>query len=164
MLCEKCNQNYATTVITKTINGQTTVTHLCAVCAFKNDYSNYFNNFTLNHILANDLYENENYQHSKQCSNCGCTFSEIIDNGVLGCSECYKSFESELLQTIENIHGKAIHIGKRPMREQKINPKIDTLEQLNGKMKIAIDKQDFETAAVLRDEIKKINDNNSKNN
>lgn len=155
MLCEKCNQNYATTVITKTINGQTSTINLCAVCAFKTSYSNLFNNLTLNNILPNDLYENEDYQQSKQCGNCGCSFAQIIENGVLGCSECYKSFETELLQTIENIHGKAIHIGKRPSRQLKNNPNINTIEHLREQIKIAIESEDFETAAVLRDEIKK---------
>ncbi len=154
MLCQNCNKNVATAIITKTFNGQTVTKHLCAECAFKAGYSGLFgNSFSLNHIMP-DLERAVDYQ--VHCPKCNSTFENILTDGKLGCSECYNAFQTELLPTIEKIHGKAIHIGKRPMKYRQEMEEYNTLEELKEKINKAIEIQDFETAAVIRDEIKKL--------
>ncbi len=154
MLCEKCNKNYASTVITKTINGNTTTTHMCTECTFKEGYANIIGNFSLNHIMPD--FAKTNYQQQKRCSKCNSTFQEILSNGTLGCNECYITFKNELLPTIENIHGKAYHIGKSPNKFSKKDNTVSLINEFNEKMNNAIEIQDFETAAAIRDELKKL--------
>lgn len=148
MLCEICAKNHATTVVTKTISGKTSTTHVCAECALKAGYANLFGNFTLNHFIPQE--EKREEQSQKRCSNCNSSFHEILSIGRLGCSQCYKDFEQELLPTIENLHGNTYHMGKFPQGFVK-KPNIIELKR---KMEVAVLEQDFESAARIRDEIK----------
>ncbi|WMJ23100.1 UvrB/UvrC motif-containing protein [Paludicola sp. MB14-C6] len=154
MLCEKCKQNIATSIVTKTVNGMTTTIHMCGECAFKAGYSNLFGNFSLNHFMA-DLEQKAN-KKLKICPKCGSDFAEILSNGKLGCSQCYTEFRNELLPSIENIHGKAYHVGKKPARYREAQSEANLMDELKQKLNDAIEKQEFEAAAVLRDEIKKM--------
>lgn len=160
MICERCNQNYATTIVTKTVNGKTSTVHMCQECAFKVGYSNLFGNFSLNHIMSD--FDKMNAEKSIRCSNCGSTFDELLATGRIGCSNCYSTFSNELMPTIENIHGKAFHVGKRPKSfTHERTPQQggqSLLEELKQRLDHAIAEQEFETAAVLRDEIKRLDD------
>lgn len=158
MLCEQCNHNNATTIVTKTINGATTTTHMCAECAFKAGYSNIFGNFTLNHIMSE--LDTKTAYPQKKCAKCGATFQQLLSSGKIGCSYCYHIFENELIPTIQKIHGKALHVGKRPHNKIKEQQPVDLLEELKQRLDKAIEKQEFETAAILRDEINKMKDKN----
>lgn len=153
MVCEKCQINFATTIITKTINGNSTSSHLCAECAFKAGYSNLFGDFSLNHIMP-DLERAVNFE--VHCTKCNSTFSQILSDGKLGCSECYSVFSAEMMPTIENIHGKAYHVGKRPQKYTQTQDIMETINELKASIDQAILTQDFEKAAVIRDEIKKL--------
>lgn len=154
MLCEICKHNYATTIVSKTVNGQTTSTHMCAECALKTGYSNLFGDFTLNHIMSS-MDKRDSFPQ-KKCSKCGATFEEILSYGKIGCSNCYNTFNKELIPTIQKIHGNALHVGKKPKTRIVVKKNNNTLEELQEKLNKAIENQEFETAAVLRDEIKKI--------
>lgn len=158
MVCEKCKQNYATTIVTKTVNGETTTTHMCVECAFKAGYSNIFGNFSLNHTMSE--FDSKTAYPQKKCSKCGATFEQLLSSGKIGCSKCYYTFKDELLPTIQKIHGKELHVGKRPQNRVKVQEPIDLLEELKQRLDKAIEKQEFETAAVLRDEIKKMREIN----
>lgn len=154
MLCQKCNKNFATTIITRTKNGATTTMHMCSDCALKAGYTNFFGNFSLNHLMPD--FERSVEQQLNRCHKCNSTFNELISNGELGCSECYNTFRNELMPSIENIHGKAYHVGKKPARYSKTDESANMLDELKIKIDKAIEIQDFETAAVIRDEIKKL--------
>lgn len=156
MLCEQCGKNNANAIITKTINGVSSTYNLCSECAFKAGYSNIFGEFSLNHIMP-ELERAVNFE--VHCSRCGSTFGEILTNGKLGCSECYSIFKNELIPAIEDIHGKAYHVGKRPKRLSQQDTSEITLADLKHQIEQAIKSEDFERAAAIRDEIKKLEDN-----
>ena len=93
----------------------------------------------------------------KTCSMCGLSFADITKTGKVGCGECYEIFKNELKPTVIRIHGTANHTGKIPKnRSVQISAKRK-IEELNIRMKKAIEEQNFEEAAVIRDEINKIN-------
>ena len=83
---------------------------------------------------------------------------------MVGCADCYETFYDRLLPSIQRIHGRAKHAGKRPPQmiaadaaaEQAPQKptKEDKLADLQKQMQQAIESQNFEQAAVLRDAIK----------
>lgn len=77
-----------------------------------------------------------------------------MESGRIGCSECYTVFRRELMPTIENIHGKAAHIGKRPLHRKEEPPKRLLLAQLRDDLQKAVQEENYEKAAQLRDEIR----------
>ena len=50
----------------------------------------------------------------KVCFNCGTKLSEFYRTYMLGCPDCYKAFEEEILATLKKTQGKTYHTGKMP--------------------------------------------------
>lgn len=102
------------------------------------------------------------------CPKCGHTVEDILMTGKLGCNECYTHYKKDLLSLIEKCQSGGVkHVGKVPKvhgLEEKLKkayakeptPSKD-LKTLETELKAAIKIEDYETAAKLRDEIKKLN-------
>ena len=166
MLCQHCQKNEATTHIKTNINGTVTEYRLCADCAQELGYGSMFPDFTadfggmLGSFLSAALPARSG---AARCPECGYTMNDIKKSGKVGCANCYDLFFSELMPTIRSIHGNTEHIGKRPVieytenREEEKAPaddKTKKIEQLRAELKKAIEDENFERAAQLRDEIK----------
>ncbi|WP_455544432.1 UvrB/UvrC motif-containing protein [Intestinibacter sp.] len=87
------------------------------------------------------------------CSVCNTSFEEYKKTGKLGCSKCYSTFEEQLKPIIEGIYGYSEHVGKFPKNEFTDTEVIRTVEQLKQQLNIAIQEEEYEQAARLRDEI-----------
>ena len=92
-----------------------------------------------------------------RCEKCGTSLPDISQLGKFGCEECYVIF-SDLL----NIADCKITANKKreiEVEEAKQDvPKMFTqLDKLRAQMKSAIDGENYEEAAQLRDEIAKLN-------
>ncbi|HBM80298.1 MAG: UvrB/UvrC motif-containing protein [Clostridiales bacterium] len=175
MLCEICNERPATVHITKIINGVKSEFHICEQCARErnefnigSDVTDFVAPFSFSNILTGlmDFTGNNpvTYQTEKhiKCPACGLDFEEFKRTGMLGCSECYHAFADRLEPIIKRIHGNTQHTGKVPRRTGGlIRIKRDT-ERLKYELKKAIDSEEFEKAAKLRDRIKELEnkDNN----
>lgn len=87
------------------------------------------------------------------CSVCNTSFEDYKNTGKLGCSKCYSTFEKQLKPIIESIYGYSEHIGKFPKNEFKDVQAIREVEHLKEQLNIAIQEEEYEQAAKLRDEI-----------
>lgn len=160
MICDHCGKNPATTAVKQTINGKTQIFHLCSSCAEHLQISNFFGNpfFSTSDLFSSFFQQMDarNTADTRQCPRCGTTLHNILSTGHLGCSECVKTFQKELLPTIRKIHGNAVHTGKVPQTapvEIKTKRQIELLEE---QLQKSIAQQDFEKAAELRDEINRL--------
>ena len=88
------------------------------------------------------------------CSECGMRFSDFLQDGRIGCGECYKTFSSELYPTIKRIHGRGGHCGKVPKGKSGEIEKKRKLEELRTNLRKAVEEQEYELAAKYRDEIR----------
>ena len=70
----------------------------------------------------------------------------------MGCAECYSIYYDKLLPSLRRIHGKSTYAGTRPVSHQG-NETSDVLNQLKLNLAVAIETQNFELAAKIRDEI-----------
>ncbi len=52
--------------------------------------------------------------YDKRCKSCGRLLSEFYETGILGCPDCYKAFEEEIMPTVREIQGNTFHTGKTP--------------------------------------------------
>ena len=160
MLCEKCQKREATSHYQQTINGQTTVYHVCSECAAQMGLNQLFQGFSFNigdvfggllgHLSPAAIPAKE----QKICPECHSDLQTIIKTGKIGCAKCYTTFRNELLPTIEQLHGKVNHQGKLPKSAGEEARKRAAVTNLKKKLEEAIRVQDFESAARLRDEIK----------
>lgn len=161
MLCQSCGNNLATTYVKTVVNGELSEYALCADCAKKLGYTDIFSDFGINFgtLLGNNYEHNE--AENTQCPFCGATFESIAKSGKVGCANCYKVFYDRLIPSIQRIHGNTVHRGKRPgsaalilhpRSELKVEGRDLSLKE--NELEKAIKEQNFEYAAVLRDEIK----------
>ena len=90
------------------------------------------------------------------CPVCGITFYEFRSQGRLGCPHDYVCFQAQLEPLIVNIHGESEHVGKRPRRPAGGSEQRTQLIRLRREMQEAINEEHYERASKLRDEIQRI--------
>lgn len=90
------------------------------------------------------------------CPVCGITFFEFRSQGRLGCPHDYVCFQTQLEPLILNIHGETKHVGKRPSRPIGDSEHRTQLIRLRRELKEAVDEERYERAGQLRDEIQRI--------
>ena len=167
MLCQSCGKHPATTHIKTIVNGKLTQYHLCSECAQKEGHLHLYNswNMDLGNLLGGFMGKAAPGVQVTRCPSCGASFEEISQSGKIGCAECYKTFRSQLVPMIQRIHGTTQHKGKVPggsaLRltggQSAMMPVQESpLEEKKRLLKQAVEQQDYETAAVLRDEIKEM--------
>lgn len=161
MKCQKCNKREATTHMTKIINGHKEELYLCSECAatskeYKEMKSSM--NIGLGDFLTGMFTGGKQTSIAEPstdvCPTCHMPYSVFLKKGKLGCGDCYEAFSSRIKRPLKQIHGSTEHMGKVPKRsggELMIGRKISALE---AELNAAVLKQDFETAAKLRDEIR----------
>ena len=93
-----------------------------------------------------------------KCPACGFTQADFKKAGRLGCSACYETFAEPLGGLLKTMHKGTRHVGKVPESLRQSRDLSDRLKQLQTKLTKAIEAEDFEEAAVLRDEIKQTTD------
>ncbi len=157
MKCEKCNEREATVLYKQTVNGVSTSAHLCAECAAKAQSEA---GFAAHFPLGGDLFGNlfgisapVKAPASKKCE-CGATFADVRRAGKVACAKCYETFAAELEPTIRSLYGKAVHVGRAPAKRKAVRDKQKRLTQLKNELRAAIEAENFEDAARLRDEIR----------
>jgi len=88
------------------------------------------------------------------CPRCKTSLQDILNTTKLGCPYCYEHYSDELKAVLYHSHDGAVkHVGKVPKNWK---PPEENIEQVEAKMQKAIDKEDYEEAARLRDKIKKL--------
>ena len=90
------------------------------------------------------------------CEICGSSFYEFRHSGRRGCPHDYVCFEAELEPLIVNIHAATDHVGKRPKRGVNSSEQQVLLVRMRQEMKEAIEREDYETASSLRDQIQEL--------
>lgn len=160
MLCDACGANQATVHLTEIIDEQMTELHLCEECA-KNKSMDMEQQFGLADLLAGLSDMGKPHVEGKEavkikCPNCGISYEDFRKIGRLGCSECYNSFRKYLVPLLKRIHGSNKHYGKMPLVLARPVKARSQLEELKEKLERAIQTEEFEEAARLRDEIKEL--------
>ena len=184
MLCDNCGKREANVIYSENINGVKKELHLCEQCSQKlgianmnftipTDFSSLFGDFIEGFTTSEFM---PLFQEVKEisCDQCGTTFEDIVNNGKLGCGNCYSVFEEKLDPILKRIQGNVQHVGRigkiTPNEVEKVkkdvnkavqqnmqvaqNNKNQEIETLQEKLKQAIKEERYEDAAKIRDEIK----------
>jgi protein arginine kinase activator len=98
------------------------------------------------------------------CGNCGTTLESIRIGMLLGCSRCYEVFEHVLVDELVRTHAlpsrihdgkrsQILHIGRMPGTGKEQTPSLRLLA-LNEALHETLAQEDYEQAALLRDQIR----------
>ena len=159
MLCEVCKQVQATVHLTEIVNDQMSELHLCEACANQKgaQVESHFGLADLLSELADFSKTQEPEELStKVCPTCGMTYDDFRKVGRLGCAQCYQTFKRGLGSLLKRIHGSPIHLGKSPAHLVKPAKAKTELVDLKKRLGKAIEHEEFEEAARLRDQIRRI--------
>ena len=154
MKCQSCGKKEATVRYKENINGKKQEIFLCESCADKMGFVNFSDLFTPMFVSIPEFFSKP---EQKRCKKCGYTLENYSKTGVFGCEECYNTFEDTLDELFLKLHGKNRHIAiekKNPKTQEEKN--AEKVEELKEKIKSLIDQEKYEEAAIIRDEIKKL--------
>lgn len=104
----------------------------------------------------------QNTVPNKICPTCKMSLAQFAKSGKLGCSDCYEHFRPYLANVLRSIHANTTHTGKISKKADAKLKLEREIEKLEGELKASIEKQDFERAAILRDEIKALREKEEK--
>ena len=173
MKCDKCSKK-ATVHLTEIVDGKAMEMHMCEECAREQSVQ-MEQQFGLADLLAGltdfGKHVPEVDKDAAQCPMCGLTYEDFRKFGRFGCAQCYVAFKPQLKTLLKKIHGSNVHLGKKPVRlvdpefpaqtlvaatataEPVAEPQPETVESLRVEMHKAIEQEDFERAAQIRDKI-----------
>jgi len=159
MLCDICKKNIAKVHLTQMDKGETKKVDLCEECAKAKGIDDP-TNFSLADILLGLGAAQEMEQASPgvelRCPHCGFTQAEFKKTGRFGCAECYQTFAEGLETLLKTMHKGTRHLGKVPQGLRLSHQLEDQLGRLQQKLEKAVQEENFEQAAQVRDEIKRL--------
>lgn len=182
MLCAHCGKREAEILI-KQITGQTLHTcALCRECAeelglIPSDGPSITISFS---VSENDVarikkkkmtskQKKEAQENSLVCPECGTSYAKFREIGTLGCEKCYEAFRVPLGEYLQEHQGAESHwcamssgFSDIPVSEVEVPGEVrldclrldgDDREKLERSMREAVDLEDYERAAVIRDKL-----------
>jgi protein arginine kinase activator len=159
MVCDNCGSGDAVVHLTQIVNNEMSTYHLCEKCAAAKglETSPESVNIPLTDFLAQmgKTSSDQAVDSDSACDFCGLTFADFRETGRLGCPHCYATFETQLRGLLRRIHGATQHVGKVYLPPDASASDMEKrLEGLRRKLQRAVDAEDFERAAELRDKIR----------
>jgi protein arginine kinase activator len=163
MKCEMCHTNEATIHLTQVVDGVVKKVHLCEECAAANGFDIH-SPMSITDILMGMTGQPETPlvkpiaggKSEKACPVCHLRQADFKKSGRLGCPACYEAFADQLMPLLKVMHRHEQHKGKVPACEQTAMRTSVEVEQLQQQLQEAIEAENYEEAARLRDMIQSI--------
>lgn len=161
MQCDKCGASGAVIHLTKIQNNEMNSLHLCESCAADEGVEPGVPApaAPLTDFLAQmgKGLSAGTATATAECPACGLTIADFKRTGRLGCASCYPHFAAHLRGLLRRLHGGTQHVGKVLQPPDPAHTdKLARVSSLRRSLQLAIDMEDFERAAAIRDEIRQI--------
>ncbi|MEO5904122.1 MAG: UvrB/UvrC motif-containing protein [Gemmatimonadaceae bacterium] len=92
---------------------------------------------------------------ASRCTFCSSTFRDFRSTGRLGCAHCYDAFENSMRDLLRRVHGNSKHIGRRYEPPANVDmPDGGTANELRDRLRRAVESEQFELAADIRDKLR----------
>lgn len=154
-MCDRCGKNPAVIHLTRIAHSGCSELHLCLQCvtgAVKTNQQNANVHNAISQTIARQL--DGAGEMPARCEGCGYTVEDIRKTGRMGCAQCYRTFERLIGPTISALRkaaGAMPGAAGEPAQEGRDEAAIRGLRE---QMRQAVNREEYETAARLRDQIK----------
>ncbi|MGD8452232.1 MAG: UvrB/UvrC motif-containing protein [Phycisphaerae bacterium] len=161
-LCERCQKAQATFHLTNIDpSGTKQERHLCERCAVEEGLIQVPNTvMNIEDVLQTVVSKGKSSTSALAdlvCEECGISYVEFRNHGLLGCPADYDAFESQLKRLLERAHdGGTHHVGKVPKGAGEVRTSQQDLHRLKRLLNEAVAAEDYERAATLRDQIREL--------
>lgn len=162
--CDKCKERQATVHMTDIRNQEIQdETHLCNQCA-EMEGLEVGMDVDLAELVPDDVDPEEVEEmerrreelRSAECPECGMTFEDFRGHQLLGCPRDYEVFSDGLDPLIKQVHDRIEHHGKVPGGVSEIVRLDQEIQKKERELQDYIDREAFEEAARVRDEIEEL--------
>lgn len=158
MLCDSCRERDAVVHLTQIVANAVTQLHLCEKCAAERGVETTV--ATPKHPLGEFLQAVQQQLvppavDAGRCTFCQSTMRDFRASGRWGCARCYTTFEASMRELLRRVHGNSRHVG-RPYHApgpESTEP-TSIIGELREQLRRAIETEQFERAAELRDRIR----------
>jgi protein arginine kinase activator len=158
MVCDSCGEQDAVVNLIRPAKDGVKQVHLCAKCASEQGVETTVSApvtpiTSLLQSVQQQLAGGQSEQ--TRCTFCQASYKDFRASGRLGCARCYSAFEPQLRDLLQRVHGATRHTGR-----QYASPAPDALQrastvlELREQLRRAIELEQFEQAARLRDQLK----------
>ena len=157
MQCCVCKEKSATVHLTQIVGEKMQKLDLCEDCAKAkgiNDPTSFAMADLMLGLGASQELDPSAGAVEIKCPRCGFSQADFKKSGRLGCPECYRTFAEGLSGLLKSMHKGTRHTGKAPEALRQSRDNMDRLKTLQKKLAKAVEIEDYELAAQLRDEIK----------
>ncbi|MEC8043127.1 MAG: UvrB/UvrC motif-containing protein [Verrucomicrobiota bacterium] len=154
MKCHHCD-NQATVHLTQILNGQMHKMDLCESCAQSKGVTNP-ENLSIGSLMEQDDLPMDAGDNPMVCETCGTTHQDFKKGGRLGCEACYHVFRPVLDPLLDGMHAGTKHLGKISSGTESRVSVVREKSDLEKALKEAIEKENFEKAAELRDQLREL--------
>ena len=155
--CDNCD-NSATVHLTEIINGDKLEKHLCEACAAAEGVTAAPPK-AINQMLEDFIMHTQQGKQLSElvCDQCGMSFLEFRQGGLLGCPQDYEAFGPALVALLQRAQeGASSHTGKVPAHTSGSEQRQNELLRLRAALKEAVQTEDYEKAAQIRDRLKEL--------
>ncbi len=152
MKCHHCDKQ-ATVHLTQILNGQMHKMDLCEGCAQAKGVTNP-ENLSISNLMDKVELEVDSNSTTMVCESCGTTHQEFKKGGRLGCAACYHVFRPVLDPLLDSMHAGTKHLGKIPSGSESRVKFEQTYDDLKKQLKHAVETEDYEKAARVRDQLR----------
>jgi protein arginine kinase activator len=163
MQCSECGLNEAAVHLTQIVNNEVTSLRLCESCAAAKGVEIGAPELGAAAPLTDFLAQlgkslsGEAVQTVVACPNCGLSMADLKRTGRLGCAGCYPHFAGHLRHLLRRLHGGTQHVGKQHVPGDGPEPgRGSEIRTLRRSLARAIETEDFERAAQIRDQIREL--------
>lgn len=158
MICDVCKEGDAVIQLTEVEGSGVRLLHLCERCAAERGVETtvsapkaQITDFLQSVHQAMQATQGD----AARCTFCSSTFRDFRSTGRLGCAHCYDAFENSMRDLLRRVHGNSKHVGRvyqSPASE--IIPDGGTANELRDRLRRAIESEQFELAADIRDKLR----------
>lgn len=159
MICQKCHHNLASIRYAEVIHGRVSHLMICSNC-----YEQMCQGSTTGFEIAGPAPAPKSLKRQtigfnidalgQACPACGYALRTLLETGRAGCANCYSAFGEALAPVISERHGALLHKGKAPKMSGGREQTRALLQSKRSILRSALEKEDYEEAARLRDEIR----------
>lgn len=160
MLCDVCNENDVVITLTEIDGAGVRQVRLCERCAAERGVQT---TVAAPKPQVGSFIQSVHQQVTAsagdaiECPFCSATLRDFRQTGRLGCARCYSAFEQSLRDLLRRVQGGSRHMGKEydgPSDEHMLVSTTVSADQLRARLQRAVENEQFELAAVLRDQLR----------
>jgi protein arginine kinase activator len=156
MFCQLCGKKEATVHLTQVLNDDVRKLHLCEHCAKTSGIDIDAPVSVSNFLLGLGVPRKSPAGRERSCPKCGMRFPDFKKMARLGCQNCYAAFAEELEPLLIGMHKSGQHVGKKPACHAGMVNVPPSLASLEKTLKDAIQAENYEEAARIRDQLREL--------